>query len=116
VSFKSGKVVNYQIRATGNPVSYSVSRLPSGLRLDSSRGTISGVPGRPGVFKSVITVSNAAGSDQKSVTFKIRPGKGRGNTSSHANGGKKSKSKPVPVAVSGSTWIMSDGTVSRIEK
>lgn len=116
VSFKSGKVVNYQIRATGNPVSYSVSRLPSGLRLDSSRGTISGVPGRSGVFKSVITVSNAAGSDQKSVTFKIRPGKGRGNTSSQANGGKKSKSKPVPVAVSGSTWIMSDGSIRRIEQ
>jgi hypothetical protein len=80
---------------------------------------ISGVPGRPGVFKSVITVSNAAGNDQKSVTFKIRPGKARGNTSSQANGEKnpsKSKSKPVPVAVSGSIWIMSDGTIRRIEQ
>jgi hypothetical protein len=56
-----GAAFNYQITASNNPVSFNATGLPPGLTVDSSTGTVSGVPTASGSFAITISASNAGG-------------------------------------------------------
>jgi uncharacterized repeat protein (TIGR03803 family) len=70
-SVVAGRPFSYQITATNNPISYSVSNcsLPGGLNLDTSTGLISGVSTYTGTSTATITANNLAGSGTATLTL-----------------------------------------------
>ena len=52
-------------------VSYSASGLPSGLKINSATGVISGTPKKAGSFAVTVTAANAYGSDAVTITIKV---------------------------------------------
>lgn len=62
----------YKIPVSGvRPMSFSAKGLPSGLKLDKTKGIISGKARRKGVYKVQISVSNALGSDSRELRIEI---------------------------------------------
>jgi uncharacterized protein YhjY with autotransporter beta-barrel domain len=75
----------YTITATNNPTSFSAAGLPPGLTVNTGNGAITGTPtsaaGSP--YAATVTATNAAGSDNESVTFHVAPAI---NSAATANG------------------------------
>ncbi|HEV2454880.1 MAG TPA: putative Ig domain-containing protein [Verrucomicrobiae bacterium] len=58
---KQGYPFNFTISATGTaPITFGASGLPNGLNVDSTNGTISGIPSVAGVFSVFLFATNAA--------------------------------------------------------
>jgi uncharacterized protein YhjY with autotransporter beta-barrel domain len=71
VSGTAGVVFStYQITATNNPTSFTASPLPPGLSVNAS-GTISGTPTADGAFNTIITATNATGTDTETLVITI---------------------------------------------
>jgi poly(3-hydroxybutyrate) depolymerase len=70
---QTGVSFRYTIVSTGgtSPLTYSASRLPSGLSLDSTTGVISGTPITTGTYNIPITASNSAGSVSATLTLTV---------------------------------------------
>ena len=70
---QTGVPFRYTIVSTGGttPLTYSISRLPPGLSLDSTTGVISGTPTGTGITKALITASNSAGSVSATLTVTV---------------------------------------------
>jgi len=70
-----GVTFNYQIVATGNPISYNALNLPPGLTPNTATGVISGTPTVPGTFNTVTLQATYQGGQcgtiSKIVTFTI---------------------------------------------
>lgn len=72
---RPGSPIIYRIPATGiKPLSFSVEKLPAGLKLDKSSGIISGSISKDGSYPILITARNRFGVSQKKLT--IIAGKG----------------------------------------
>ncbi len=63
----------YALTASGIPITYAASGLPSGLAIDSGSGLISGTPTESGVFTVTLTAGNAVGDGQASLVLTIAP-------------------------------------------
>jgi len=69
---RPGNPFLYLIPATGKkPLTYAVTGLPDGLKLDAATGIITGVATQKGDYPVTITVHNALGSKTKKFTIKI---------------------------------------------
>lgn len=67
-----GQAFSYQITATNNPTSYSVTgTLPAGLNFAPTTGVISGTPTATGSFPVTISATNAGGTGSASLTLTI---------------------------------------------
>jgi Putative Ig domain len=55
-----------------NPTSFAASFLPHGLSINTSTGTISGVPTSPGTFTITLTASNACGTGTGTLNLTIQ--------------------------------------------
>lgn len=65
-----GRPFLYMIPATGEgPLSFSIARLPAGLRLDTQTGIISGSLKSAGVTESEVTVKGPKGSGKRRLTI-----------------------------------------------
>jgi hypothetical protein len=64
----------YQITADNDPNRYSASALPPGLHCDRTFGTISGTPGRSGVYTVTVQAQNDYQSSTATVIFDIADG------------------------------------------
>jgi hypothetical protein len=72
---KQGQSYSYQIVASNSPASYSVKgKLPKGLKVDQSKGTISGTLGTDSAGSYTVTLKayNSKGAGTKEVTFTIK--------------------------------------------
>ncbi|MBQ3820803.1 MAG: putative Ig domain-containing protein, partial [Bacteroidales bacterium] len=62
----------YRIPATGvRPMKFSAKGLPCGLKLDASKGIITGKVRRKGSYRVQITAANALGSDTSELRIEI---------------------------------------------
>jgi hypothetical protein len=67
-----GNAFSYQITASNNPTSYSVSdSLPNGLSFNATSGLISGTPGSAGNSTVTISAANSGGSWNQSLILRI---------------------------------------------
>ena len=66
-----GKMFTYQIVATNNPTSYSVTNLPDGLTFDSTRGFISGMPTAPLYYVMTLGATNSSGTGQGTLRMQV---------------------------------------------
>ena len=66
-----GKMFTYQIVATNNPTSYSVTDLPDGLTFDSTRGFISGMPTAPLYYVMTLGATNSSGTGQGTLRMQV---------------------------------------------
>ncbi|MFE7838184.1 alginate lyase family protein [Streptomyces sp. NPDC057474] len=66
-----GDAFQYLIRASHEPVRFTASGLPDGLRVDRRTGLISGTPTRPGEFTVTTTAGNAAGDGTGTLTLSV---------------------------------------------
>jgi hypothetical protein len=76
VTGTSGTALNHQIAATNSPTAYSIisGKLPSGLALNATTGTISGTPTTKGTFTLMVVASNAGGASiAVRLTLTINP-------------------------------------------
>jgi hypothetical protein len=76
VTGTSGTALNHQIAATNSPTAYSIisGKLPSGLAINATTGTISGTPTTKGKFTLMVVASNAGGtSTAVRLTLTINP-------------------------------------------
>jgi alpha-galactosidase len=65
-----GHDVLYRIPATGTrPMTFAVTGLPAGLRLDPATGIVTGIIAQPGRFPVTVRARNAHGSATRSFTF-----------------------------------------------
>lgn len=68
---RPGSPFLYKIAATGKkPLQYSVASLPEGLRIDKTKGIISGSIAKAGEYPVRITVANSLGKDERVMTIK----------------------------------------------
>lgn len=75
ISGQVGTAVNYQISASGSPVSYGSDPLPAGLSLDPATGIISGTAEAAVSNVTVqISATNAAGTGTATLTINIARG------------------------------------------
>ena len=61
----------YVIAATGVPTSYTATGLPSGLKLNTLTGAITGTPTTAGTYPVVITATNTAGTSTANLTITV---------------------------------------------
>ena len=62
----------YQIMASNSPTSYGAKGLPTGLKINTKTGLISGKPTKAGVFNVQITAKNASGSGSAFLTLRVQ--------------------------------------------
>ncbi|MGO8817909.1 MAG: beta strand repeat-containing protein [Terriglobia bacterium] len=70
----SGKVessFSYQITATNSPSSYGATGLPTGLRVNTRTGVISGTPTAAGTSRLTLSVTNRSGKGTATLTLTI---------------------------------------------
>ena len=58
---------------SGDTLTFSASNLPTGLSINPSTGTISGMPSAAGTFNPTVTVSDGALTDSRSLSWTISP-------------------------------------------
>lgn len=63
--------IDYSIAAFRRPTSYSATNLPSGLSLNTGTGRITGSVTSAGTYTSTLYATNATGSGQATITWKI---------------------------------------------
>ena len=68
-----GIAFSYQITATNDPSSYTVTGLPPGLNVDQFSGFISGVPTSDGPFDLALTAYNSGGNGKATLKLTILP-------------------------------------------
>jgi hypothetical protein len=62
----------HTLAATGSaPLTFSVTGLPAGVMLDAATGRFSGTPTTAGSYPLVVTVSNAMGSAERTITLVV---------------------------------------------
>lgn len=73
-----GQPVSYQITATSAPTGYGATNLPAGLSVNNATGVISGilptnggVPGSNSTTSSIISATNALGTDTKTLVWNV---------------------------------------------
>lgn len=66
-----GDVFQHLIRASHEPVRFTASGLPDGLRVDSRTGLVSGTPTRTGEFTVTTTAGNAAGDGTGTLSLTV---------------------------------------------
>jgi|GEM_PF-952809 len=72
---RTGVVFTYQITASNNPTSYSLTgTLPQGLAFNTALGRITGNPTEGGVFSLTLGASNAAGTGTKDLKISVESG------------------------------------------
>ncbi|MBA3710229.1 MAG: putative Ig domain-containing protein [Planctomycetes bacterium] len=74
----AGSPLSYAITATRSPNSYAADGLPAGLAIDASTGVISGSPTTAGVYRVMLTATNADGSGSAPLTLSIVQDSGNG--------------------------------------
>ena len=63
---------NYQIAASGSPVSFAASGLPAGWTVNTATGLVSGTPAAPGTLTFNVSANNTAGAGApKAVTVNV---------------------------------------------
>ncbi|WP_327727298.1 alginate lyase family protein [Streptomyces sp. NBC_00487] len=67
----AGDAFAYLIRASHEPVRFTASGLPDGLRVDRRTGLVSGTPTRTGEFTVTLTAGNAAGDGTGTLTLTV---------------------------------------------
>lgn len=69
---RPGSKFLYRIPCTGNrPMTFAAEGLPRGLKLDKSKGLITGTVKKPGIYKVKLTATNSLGTTQRDFTIKI---------------------------------------------
>lgn len=63
--------VSYTITATESPTSFGASNLPVGLSLNTATGEITGTPSSYGSVNSLISATNAGGTDTQTLVFEL---------------------------------------------
>ena len=64
--------VLYKIAASGaKPIKYSTSKLPSGLKLDSEKGIITGKIKKPGDYNITLKAANAYGTSERTLRLVV---------------------------------------------
>ena len=66
-----GQIFNYQITASGSPISFGASGLPAGVTVDTVTGAISGTANAAGTFNATISASNAGGTGMAGLVITI---------------------------------------------
>jgi hypothetical protein len=66
-----GNFYSLTIPTTGAPVTYTVTNMPAGLKMDNATGTISGIPTKGIPYNVKVTARNAAGPAPAAVEFTI---------------------------------------------
>ena len=61
------------LNALSQPATFSATGLPAGLTVNATSGNISGTPTVEGTFTVTLTVTNASGSDFKTINLTINP-------------------------------------------
>jgi hypothetical protein len=73
-SATEGSLFSYQITASGNPTAYSASGLPAGLTIDTTAGTISGIPTGTGASTVTLSATNAGGTGTATLSLTVSAG------------------------------------------
>lgn len=69
---RPGRPFLFTIPATGQaPLAFAADGLPDGLSLDSKTGRITGAVAKQGDYRTILTVTNAAGHDRRVLELKI---------------------------------------------
>jgi hypothetical protein len=68
----NGTAFSYQITASGNPNSYSVTGLPSGVTLNTATGLISGTPISSGTYNALVDATNEGGTGQIDLLIEVQ--------------------------------------------
>ncbi|MFC1498434.1 putative Ig domain-containing protein [Verrucomicrobiota bacterium] len=69
---RPGNPFLFKVAATGKkPLEYSAENLPSGLKIDSETGIITGKVTKPGEYKAQISVANKLGKAERELRIKI---------------------------------------------
>lgn len=68
---KVGTPLNYTVTASGNPVSFEASGLPTGVSINTATGQLTGAPTAFGTFTTLFRAINLAGAGEKIVVFTI---------------------------------------------
>jgi len=71
VSAVVGSAVTLTPPETTTPATYTAANLPSGLRLNTATGVVSGVPTQPGTHRVLVTLVNQAGVVETSLQYNI---------------------------------------------
>lgn len=70
---RTGQPFSYQIAASNFPRSFGASGLPAGLSVNTSSGSISGIPAGPGNASVTLSATNGAGTGNKTLALTVLP-------------------------------------------
>jgi len=68
-----GQPFSYQITAANNPTSFGAAPMPSGLSVNTTTGSITGVPATAGNFTVTLAATNATGSGTLNLQLTVGP-------------------------------------------
>ena len=107
LTFIGGPTFNYQITASSAPTSYNAANLPPGLTINTANGLISGSPTQTGIWKTVLTASNAYGSGSAVLNLEILQAGGGVSREKWTVAGTTVASIPVGTAPASTTTLTS---------